>query len=107
PVISINPTSFNIPNGGSQTFSYTVSDQNGNPLSGGTNITVTVDGEDVTAKGALNKTLPDTQSKGWTSFSFVVFDAAVDTVIAKPVSIRVSTNGPNGSTDLEIVGISN
>ncbi|MBT8385974.1 MAG: Ig-like domain-containing protein, partial [Ignavibacteria bacterium] len=32
PQISINPTSINVPNGGSQSFSYFVGDQNGNPL---------------------------------------------------------------------------
>ncbi len=107
PQITLTPTSFNIPNGGSQTFYYTVSDQNGNPLAEGTSILVEVDGESVDAVGDLALNLPDTQSKSWTQFSFTVFDA-VDTVdVAKPVSIKVTASGPNGKAKYTIGGVAN
>lgn len=106
PVLSVDPTSFNIPNGGSQNFTYTVSDQNGNPLVSGTNITVAVSGESVDASGDLSITLPDTQDRGWTLFGFNVYDK-VDTVdVAKSVSIKISTEGPNGSGHITIQGTS-
>lgn len=106
PVISINPNLINIPNAGSQTFSYTVCDHNGNPLAEGNGITVTIDGESASANGALNKTIPDTQNKMWTNFSFTVFDAAPDTIYANPVSITISTSGPNGYAEIGISGVS-
>jgi len=107
PAISVIPMSINIPNGSSQTFCYTVSDQNGNPLAEGTSIAVTVDGENVKATGSLSKSFPDTQSKNWTSFSFALYDVLPDTSVAAPVSILIKTSGPNGFAELEIYGISN
>ncbi len=106
PQISISPTSFTIPNGGAQTFFYTVSDQNANPLAEGTNISVSVSGEDVKTFGRLDYELPDTQSRAWTQFAFTIADA-VDTVdVAKPLFIEVNTDGPNGESFLSISGIS-
>ena len=106
PQVSVNPTSINIPNGGSQSFSYFVSDQNGNPLAGGTSVTVDVEGEDIGAQGDLSVTIPDTQSPGWTQFSFLVFDDA-DTVNVRPVTVSIETTGSNGSALLTISGVGN
>lgn len=105
--ISISPSSgFDIPNGSSQTFQYEVKDQNGNPLVGGTTITVEVEGEDVETRGDVNLTMPDTQSKAYTKFSFNVRDK-VDTVdVAKPVYIKITTNGQNGNVFTSVSGIS-
>jgi len=103
PQVSINPTSINIPNGGSQSFSYFVGDQNGNPLAGGTNILVNVEGDDIEAQGDLDINLPDTQSPGWTQFSFLLFDSA-DTVNYRPVTVSIQTSGPNGNGLLTISG---
>ncbi|MFZ5515118.1 MAG: Ig-like domain-containing protein [Candidatus Zhuqueibacterota bacterium] len=106
PMISIEPMAFNIPNGGSQQFSYTVCDQNFNPLAAGTHISVTVEGEFVEARGSIDKTLQDTQDRFWTHFSFSLADANADTVVAKTIYIKVNASGPNGSAALEISGIS-
>lgn len=103
PVITVNPTTFDIPNLGSQVFNYTVSDQNGNPLSGGTTIKVTIDGKDIRALGDLDITLPDTRDRSWTRFSFAIQDTAGD-VTERPVLIRISTVGPNGSATINIQG---
>lgn len=106
PQISVTPTTFDIPNGGSQIFNYTVSDQNGNPLAKQTSITVTVDGTTVGSQGDLSVKLPDTQDKAWTKFSFVVYDN-VDTVnTASPVTIKILTDGPNGGAKTTFSGIS-
>ena len=105
PQVSVSPTSINIPNGGSQSFSYYVGDQNGNPLSSGTTISVSVQGENVNSQGDISFTLPDTQSAGWTQFGFLVYDTDADTVNLKPVTIRLQTAGPNGGAFVTIGGI--
>lgn len=106
PYITIDPTSFDIPNAGSQHFNYYLGDQNGNPLAGGTSVSVTVDGENVAALGELNFELPDTQSELWTQFGFLVYDVEDTVDTATPVSITVSADGPNGKANLTIFGIS-
>jgi hypothetical protein len=105
PQVSISPTSINIPNGGSQSFSYYVGDQNGNPLASGTAISVNVEGENVDSQGDISFTLPDTQSAGWTQFGFLLYDTAGDTVNVKPVTVRVETSGPNGGAFMTIGGV--
>lgn len=107
PQVSINPTNINVPNGGSQSFSYFVGDQNGNPLSSGTTVNVNVEGEFVDAQGDLSVTIPDTQSPGWTQFSFLVFDTEDTVIVVSPVTISIETSGPNGSALQTISGISN
>jgi len=106
PQVSVTPTSINIPNEGSQSFSYYVGDQNGNPLAGGTSISVTVEGDDVDAQGDLSVLLPDTQSPAWTQFNFLVYDIADTVIVTKPVTIRISTTGPNGGGFITISGTS-
>lgn len=103
PQISVEPMTFNISNLGSQVFSYTVSDQNGNPLAGGTTIRVSIDGKDIRALGDLDVTLPDTRDRSWTRFSFAIQDTTGDD-IPRPVLIRISTTGPNGSATVNISG---
>ncbi|MBU2444061.1 MAG: hypothetical protein KJ666_00615 [Bacteroidetes bacterium] len=103
--MSISPTTFDIPNGGSQFFTYVVADQNGNPLAPGQNITVSVEGEYVNARGEVNINMPDTHSKAWTQFSFFVADTNDSLNVAKPVFIRVQTDGPNGTNAISITGV--
>lgn len=105
PQISVNPTSINVPNAGSQSFFYTVSDQNGNPLAGGTNISVSVESGDVDAVGNTNLTLPDTQSPAWTNFGFSLVDSAPDSNVVNAVNVKISTTGPNGNLEATISGI--
>ena len=104
--VSVNPTSINVPNAGSQSFSYYVGDQNGNPLVGGTAISVSVEGDDVEAQGDLSVLLPDTQSPAWTQFNFLVYDKQDSVNVTRPVTIRISTTGPNGDGFITISGTS-
>lgn len=105
PLLSINPTTIDIPNGGSQTFVYTVADLNGNPIASENTITVTVEGN-VQAIGDLNINMPDTKSKSWTQFSFIVTDADPDKVEPRPVSIKIEVDGVNGKNAISISGTS-
>lgn len=106
PTMNASPSPFTIEEGGIQEFNYTLSDQNLNPLAGGTTITVSVEGEDVKSQGEINVVLPDTQSKDWTQFSFVVWDAKVDTLLLQytPVVISIKSEGPNGKIQRTLTG---
>ncbi|MCF7809236.1 MAG: hypothetical protein K9M49_05545 [Candidatus Marinimicrobia bacterium] len=100
PVISgLTPSTVNVSHLGTQSFSFTVADENGNPLSKDTNISVVVEEGSVTAVGDVNKSLPDTQAKGLgtTNFGFTLID--VDSVSTTPKDVRViiSTEGLNGT----------
>ncbi|RMG68781.1 MAG: hypothetical protein D6715_01280 [Calditrichaeota bacterium] len=103
PTISMDPMSFLIPNGGAQNFTYTVSDQNGNPLAKDTQITVTVGGDGIKTQGTLSATLPDTQSRGWTMFSFTVVDQDTASKF-RPINIEIKVTGPNGAAILQTTG---
>lgn len=105
PFISVNPTTFDIPNNGSQSFNFTVRDQNGNPLAEGTTISVSVTEGDVGVTGNTNVRLPDTQSAAYTAFSFTAYDSKPDTVAPKRAIIKIATSGPNGTAQLDISGI--
>ncbi|HSR18791.1 MAG TPA: hypothetical protein VLM39_11935 [Ignavibacteriaceae bacterium] len=103
PIISEDPTIFNIPNGGSQLFNYTVSDANANPLAEGTTISVKVAKGDLKVTGDVDIKMLDTQDKIFTRFSFT----ASDTTIAanfKEAIISIETSGPNGEKKISIYG---
>jgi hypothetical protein len=106
PVFSnISPSTVDVPNGGSQTITFILSDINGNPLSEGQSINVSVETEgDVSIAGDIDLNIPDTQSPSWTNFSFVVIDA-VDTVNVAQISITFETSGDNGSLKTSISGV--
>lgn len=102
--VEVNPTSFDMPNGGSQLFTYYVGDQNGNPLAGGTSISITPKGADIEIQGDVNFSLPDTQSPAWTQFSFLIYDSKPDSAKLVPASVTISTNGPNGKASQTVFG---
>lgn len=104
PVIAVNPHTIDISNGGEQIFNYAVSDGNGNPLVEGTTISVKVDEGDIKVSGDTDIILPDTQSKNFTSFSFLAYDSKPDTTVTKKATITISTSGPNGDKKISITG---
>ncbi len=104
PILSVSPTFFSIPNAGSQTFQYTCSDINGNPMSFGQSIVVSVKNGNLDVSGDVNIKLPDTQSRSATSFSFFASDAKPDSTEIKPATIIIKTSGPNGETSISISG---
>lgn len=104
PEISVTPTSISVPHQGYQNFTYYVQDLNGNPLSAGTSINVEIQGDNVAAQGDLTFTLPDTQSKSWTQFSFLIYDTNDTVNVAKPVTAKLSVDGPNGKASILIGG---
>ena len=104
PILSVSPTFFSIPNAGSQTFSYSCSDINGNPMAFGQSIVVSVRNGNIDVSGDVNVKLPDTQSRSATSFSFFAFDTKPDSTEIKPATIIIKTSGPNGDASISISG---
>ena len=105
PTGSGSSISINVPHNGSQSFNFTVSDQNGNPLAGGTSIGVSVEAGEIKAVGNTGETLPDTQSPAWTNFSFALTDTNTDTNAVNQAAVKISTTGPNGNLTYTISGI--
>ncbi len=102
-IYDVNPTGFDIANGGSQTFTLRVSDQNGYPLAHGSEIKVEPTAGAVL--GDANVIFPDTQSQSWTYFSFVLFDndtEETDPAVLAAISINITS--PNGNASLLISG---
>jgi hypothetical protein len=105
PIIGVDPSTFDIANGGSQSFNYTIEDIYGNPMSEGQTINVTIDSEFYDIAGATEVKFPDTQSKSWTSFSFVAFDTDADTAAVETITIKIATSGANGEVAYSFTGI--
>ncbi len=104
PTVSITPRNFDIPNGGSVQFTYTIQDINGNPLAPNNRYTVTVESStSATASGQTFIVQPDTQT-GSMTFSFAVTDGDAEKIQPGSVSITVSTEGPNGSASDTVYG---
>jgi hypothetical protein len=103
-IYDVNPTTFAVPNGGSQSFTFSVRDLNGNPLTAGTYITVEASTGGLI--GDIDVTLPDTQAAGWTDFSFLLVDedsgelGPPETCI---LTIMVSSSG-SGNASTMIIG---
>ncbi|MEI7812891.1 MAG: hypothetical protein WCJ01_10775 [Ignavibacteria bacterium] len=104
PYLSITPTTIDLPHLGNQTFYYTLMDENGNPLSSGTSISVQVEGDNIKATGDVSVRMPDTQSKGWTQFAFTLVSKDTSTT-PRPIGIAVIAEGPNGAAKVRIGGI--
>jgi hypothetical protein len=104
PVINVSPQEIDILNGGSQSFTYIISDGNNNPLANGNSISVTVEEGDIDLLGDIDYTLPDTQSRMFTQFSFTAFDSRPDTLNPVNAVIKISTSGPNGDKSINVYG---
>jgi hypothetical protein len=96
-VITANPTSFDIGNGGGESFDFTVTDQNGYPMAAGTSITVEV-GNGLTVNGDVDIEVPDsfTPGPGVTEFGFSITDADPDLVQPSNDQVTIVVTTPSG-----------
>lgn len=105
--ITVNPTTVNIPSDGSQTFTYTVTDLNGNPMSAGSQFSVSV-ATGLEASGDVGFTLNDfiTTGPGKTEFGFTVSDTDDENsdVVGTSITITVVSASTGSSTSLTISG---
>ena len=96
-VISANPTTFDLaPNGGA-TFTYTVEDENGNPMAAGTTIQIAA-GSGIELSGDYNFTLGDylTPGPGRTEFTFSIRDTEETVDDPADLSISITVTTPSG-----------
>ncbi|MEW6061580.1 MAG: hypothetical protein AB1600_06505, partial [Bacteroidota bacterium] len=109
PRITSNDSVFVVPTLGSKQISFTVADENGNPLSQGTTIKVTGIGTDTSGAvltGDLDKTLPDTYDRSFTQFSINVSDKRTKNLSATvPISISIEVSGDNGNLKKTFTGV--
>jgi hypothetical protein len=87
--IELDPSSFDISNGGSQGFTILVSDVNLNPLSPGSKVTISVD--EGKLSGVTSYTFPSVFMAGPVELSFSISDSsATDTDPPKPATIKIT-----------------
>jgi hypothetical protein len=98
PELLVSPTNIDLLGFESETFTVNLSDQNGNPLAGGTTLSVSVDNDNLVLVGTTSAELNDTQKtgEGYTEFEFQLRNPDRVT-ITEDVTLSVSTNGPNGT----------
>ena len=120
-ISNFSPTTFNIPNGGSVTFTFTVADVLGHPLASGTVISVvatippppdpTATQNTVIVTFGLNGglTLNDVlvPGPGNTQFSCNLSDGntALNDVVGTHTTLSIFVNGPNGQATFTIDGV--
>ncbi|MDX1618752.1 MAG: hypothetical protein R3224_08200, partial [Balneolaceae bacterium] len=95
----IDATTFDIPANGGASFTYTVTDLNGNPMAAGTTIRVNAGGDmEVTGDSDFelgNHLFP---GPGATDFSFSVRDTDEDTSDPAELTISITVEAPSGET---------
>jgi hypothetical protein len=108
-ISNVSPASFDIPNAGSQTFSFRVSDDLGHPLAAGTIISVSalippppsegIQQNQVTtafgSNGSLRLSDVIFSGPGTTDFTFVLKDGTWSVTDPTPVNIVINVTGPN------------
>ncbi len=110
-ISGISPSTINVPQLGSQTISFRVSDALGHPLAHGTQINVsgTATPSQVFVYFGLNGslTLDDVMfpGPGTTDFTFTVADGDTANVLST-VNVQVTVAGPNGQAFASVGGIS-
>lgn len=95
--IIVNPSTFSIGPGGSQTFNMTVTDINDNPLPYNTQITVSPS-DGMTVDGETDVSVPNTLSPGpgVTQFTFTAQDSDDESSDQQEVSILIEVETPGG-----------
>ncbi|TDI94729.1 MAG: carboxypeptidase regulatory-like domain-containing protein [Caldithrix sp.] len=104
-ITNLNPTTpFSLTANSSQRFTFTVSDQNSNPLVAGTNINVQTNNGRV--DGDTNVSLVDTQSRGATQFSFVLTNSDPDKIegAVADVTVTITVSSQNGAARITFTG---
>lgn len=100
-------TAFEISDSGEYSFAYKVQDPNGNPLTAGTNISVTASGPgsaDLEVIGDNSVTLGDTDDPFWTTFFVTVRDNRVGGA-SGAAAIKIDVTSQNGNVSTSINGV--
>jgi len=94
----VDATTFDIPPNGGASFTYTVTDLNGNPMAAGTTITVSAGG-DLEVTGDTDLTLGSYlfPGPGATDFNFSIRDTDEQSSDAAPATIKITVTPPSGN----------
>ena len=97
-IITANPTTFDLQPGGGATFTYKVTDLNGNPMAAGTQITVEAgDGMEITGDNSVNLGNYIFPGSGATDFTFSIRDIDEESDAAAALSISITVTAPSGT----------
>lgn len=96
-IITASPTTFDLPPNGGASFSYTVTDLNGNPMAAGTKINIE-GGEGIEVTGATNIELGNAlfPGQGATEFNFSIRDTDEESNDAAALTIKITVTAPSG-----------
>lgn len=99
PIMTISPSTIDVPHQGGQSFTFTITDRNGYPMGAGSKISVTV-GEGLVANGDVDFELGDyfNTGQGRTEFGFVVDDTDDQNSDVVNTSLTVTITTPSGFT---------
>lgn len=108
-ISDLAPSTVDIPNGGSQTITFTVSDTHGNPLTVGTTVSVSTASDAVELTGDTEVSLEDGLfgGPGITEFSVTATDADPTVAESNPVEILILVSGPNRTASATVTGTVN
>jgi len=101
-ISAVSPTTFNLGPDQFLDFTFTVSDQNRNPLVAGTQIVVSSNNGDVTGDNQV--ILDDTQSRGETFFAFRLSNSKPDEIEGTSTTVSITVSSPNGDASFDIFG---
>ena len=106
--IFVPDTSLNVLVGGQKQFNFTVADKFGNPLSASSEVKVTTSGSgasDITLTGDVDKVIPDTKDKSFTSFTVYAKDTnAIGPSQNENFSLSILVTSPNGNVGRTLNG---
>jgi hypothetical protein len=100
-LISATPTTFDLQPNGGESFNYTVTDVNGNPMPAGTSIKITA-GDGIEVTGAATVTLGNQlfPGPGSTEFSFSIRDTDKDSNDPADLTLKIEVTAPSGDTTI-------
>lgn len=109
PIISGQTDQITIQDGSSITYHINVSDQNGNPLSAGSTINVSLEGPnagEVKLTGDVSTSLGDFLNRGIgsTDFYITLTDTVRNNLISGAFVLSINVGGPNGATRRDVPG---
>jgi len=104
PHLTLSTTNIDVPNGGSQTIYFALSDYNFNRPIGGTTITASTDGSG-TLSGTTTYTYLDSNSLGTPILAVTISDSDPDTDEVNPVTLEFSWSWTENNVVLSVTGI--
>jgi len=106
-VVNSPDVGFVVENGGSIQILFSVADANGNPLTGGTQISVSSNRGEL--GGTTDFKMPDTQQRGpgFTSFVTILSDSDADESLQESVTVTITVTSENGNREVSRTGTIN